>query len=94
MTLRNSESSYGNMRPRILIKATGLRSVNQAAARMDIEFIAQLRRLMLYPTELRAVRVFAVVLTNNLRSAPHCQNARSYYRREYAAAIPKFLRSE
>ena len=31
----------------------------------------QLRRLMLYPTELRAVRLSAIVTANNLRSAPH-----------------------
>jgi len=78
------------MRPRTLIKDTEMRSANSAATGMDIEFLGQLRRLMLYPTELRAVCVFAVALTNLLRSAPNCQKASSYYRREYAAAIPKF----
>lgn len=61
------------MRPRILIKQTEKRSGNQAVARMVVEFLSQLRRLMLYPTELRAVSIFSVVPANNLRSAPNCQ---------------------
>ena len=42
------------MRVRTLFKTSVLRSGNRAATRMDIENLYQLRRLMLYPTELRA----------------------------------------
>ena len=36
---------------------------------------------MLYPTELRAASLSAIVLTNKMRSAPHFYFKQSYYRR-------------
>lgn len=86
--LRNCTSRNEGMRLGILFKTSDLRSGNLAVTRMDIEFLNQLRRLMLYPTELRAVCVFAVVPTNKLRSAPHFQNALSYYRRVISQSLP------
>lgn len=41
------------MRSEMLIECTVLRSGNLAVTRMDARFASQLRRLMLYPTELR-----------------------------------------
>ena len=62
---------YHNMPHKTLSKSTVLRSENLSVTRMEYRNLHQLRRLMLYPTELRAVSLAAIALTNEMRSAPH-----------------------
>jgi hypothetical protein len=52
--LRKPHPNNDRMRPKMLIKPTVLRSGNRPQTRMDTRLLNQLRRLMLYPTELRA----------------------------------------